>query len=153
MWVEAGTENQCSLWDCCFEKKFMAQQLQELIQRFERFKDSKVGCANFYGYAVLRCPHAPAVDRKWVLIFFLCRKKLHLSALFLHCINNTGILLHCLRTQTTTSSDYIRLERLFFNIKDTQRQCCLLAQLMTAPGFISESAQCSFSSGKRPQKR
>lgn len=39
-----------------------------------------------------------------------------------------------------------------FYIKDTQRQCCLLAQLMTTAGLIAASAQCSYSAGPSPQE-
>lgn len=120
----------------------------------QRFNHLKVGCANSYGWALVRCPHAPAPNRKWLLIFFLWRKKkLHLPALFLHGISNTGMLLRCLYTvhRPPAAAVTIRLGRLFAQ-KNPQRQCCLLTQLMTTPGLVSGPAQYSYSAGKRPQE-
>lgn len=157
MWVEAGTENQCRVWDCCLERKVTSQahqQFQELTQIFKTFQifnASQAGCVNSSGRAVARRPHAPAPDRKWVLIFFLWRK----NFIYQPCSCTASTPEECYCAVCIASAQRLYRARDFFfllYIKASQRQCCLLVHFGTTAELVSASAQCSYSAGKRPQE-
>lgn len=149
MWAEAGTENQCSVWDSCFEKKFMAQADQQL----QELKDLTIWklvvqiLMDGHLWDVLMHLHQTG-NGCW---FSSCEKKTSfirtISALYQQHRNATA-----LSAYTDHQQQWLYQALKTFCIKDTQRQCCLLTQLMTTPGLVSASAQYSYSAGKCPQE-
>lgn len=148
MWVQAGTENQCSVWDCCFMAQ-AGQQLQEL-KDLTIWKLVVQIRMDGHLWAVLTHLHQTG-NGCW---FSSCGEKKTsftspISARHQQHRNATALSVYCTQT-TSSSSDYQAWET--FCTKNTQRQCCLLTQLMTTPGLVSGPAQYSYSAGKRPQE-